>query len=212
MKKIIAFTWLIALCNITHAQAKIVQYFKKLPAEQQHGYKINFKNNQYNVVADNQCSITVDEKNGYLKIIDDGTGGGTFVLELAIFKKENKTDILAVNTYAYSGDGKEGGSIAFFDVAQNMTDVSMSVWPDFGYIEDLLTNGVTKKDIEPYASTEYTYAQLPQQGTTILFNIGFKSLDAACSEGNKKACTLQKKLQPVKLLWDKKIATFNLSN
>lgn len=193
------------------AQAKIVKYFQKLPKELKHGYNITYKAGKYKVEADTECSIIVDDKNGYLQIFDSGTGGGNFVLELAIFKTDSNKEILAQSTYAYSGDGRESGNISFFDVENKMADISMSVWPDIGYIEDLLHNGVTKSDIEPYKNYEYTYCTLPRVGTTITMHVGFKNLDYACQfENDKKACALQKRITPSTLVWDRKTASFNL--
>jgi hypothetical protein len=211
MKKIILSALVVIMATATMAQAKIVKYFQKLSKENKHGYSIIYKAGKYKVEADTECSIIVDEKNGYLQIFDSGTGGGNFVLELAIFKTDASKEILALNTYAYSGDGRESGNISFFDVANKMTDMTMSVWPDIGYIEDLLHNGVTKGDIAAYADTEYTYCVLPRVGTTITMYVGFKRLDFACNdEKEAKACELQKKITPSKLVWDKKTAFFNL--
>jgi hypothetical protein len=210
MKKISLVAFVILLTITAMAQAKIVKYFDKLPTENKHGYGILFKSGKYTAQSETQSSIIVDDKNGYLKIEDAGTGGGTFVLELAIFKTAKNDDILAVNNYSYSGDGRDAGTISFFDTKNNMTDVTMNVWPDIGYIEDLLHNGVTKKDIEPYADSEYGYSVLPRVGTTINYYIRFKKLDRLCIENNKTACALQKKLTCSKLVWNKTTATFDL--
>jgi hypothetical protein len=210
-KKIALSALVVMIASATMAQAKIVKYFQKLSKENKHHYGIAYASGKYKVQADTECSIIVDEKNGYLQIFDNGTGGGNFVLELAIFKTETNKEILAVNTYAYSGDGRESGSISFFDVADKMADITMSVWPDMGYVEDLLHNGVTKADIEAYADTEYTYSVLPRAGITITMHLGYKRLDFACNdEKDKKACALQKKITPSKLVWNRKTASFNL--
>jgi hypothetical protein len=211
IKKLTFSVLVVILATTTMAQAKIVKYFQKLSKENKHGYSIIRKAGKYKVEADTECSIIVDDKNGYLQIFDSGTGGGNFVLELAIFKTAQGNDILAVNNYSFSGDGREEGEIKFFDVANKMTDMTMSVWPDIGYIEDLLHNGVTKADIEPYKNFEYTYCTLPRVGTTITMHLGFKNLDYACQfENDKKACELQKKITPSKLVWNKKTSFFDL--
>jgi hypothetical protein len=210
MKKIILSICCVCIYAATIAQAKIVKYFNKIPTENKHGYAITFKAGKYNVVSDTESSIIVDDKNGYLRIEDAGTGGGTFVLELAIFKTAKGDDVLAVNNYSFSGDGRDAGTISFFDAKNNMADMTMSVWPDIGYIEDLLHNGVTKKDIEPYTDSEYDYSVLPRVGTTINYYIGFRKLDRLCIENNKTACALQKKLTGSKLVWNKTTASFNL--
>jgi hypothetical protein len=211
MKKIILSTCIACFSLAASAQTKIVKYFDKIPDENKHGYAITFKDGKYKVVSETQSSIIVDEKNGYLKIEDSGTGGGTFVLELAIFKTAQGVDILAVNNYSFSGDGREEGEIKFLDVANKMTAITMSVWPDIGYIEDLLHNGVTKADITPYEKSEYIYCTLPRVGTTITMHLGYKTLDYACyQDKDKKACALKQKITPSKLVWNKKTSFFDL--
>lgn len=210
MKKLILSAAVALIASSALAQAKIVKYFQKLSKEDQHGYTIKHKAGVYTVEADTECSITVDEKNGYLKIFDSGTGGGNFELELAIFKTVDNKDILAVNTYSYDADVRESGNIKFLDVAKNMADITMSVWPDMGKIEDLLPTGVTKEDIGAYTETAYTYSVLPKVGTTIKFYLGFKQLDQLCNEKDESAIALRKKLTPSKLVWNKKTVSFKL--
>jgi hypothetical protein len=211
MKKIFFLAGIVCLSLAALAQAKIVKYFDKLPTENKHGYAITYKVGKYKVEADNYCAIVVDDKNGYLQITDDGTGGGTFVLELAIFKTAKGEDILAVNNYSYSGDGREEGAIKFFDVANKMAAMTMSVWPDIGYIEDLLHNGVNKADIAPFEKSEYIYCTLPRVGTTITMHLGYKTLDYACDQDkDKNACALKQKITPSKLVWNKKTSFFDL--
>ena len=67
VKKIILSALVVMIATSTMAQAKIVKYFQKLTTENKHGYKIVFKAGKYKVEADTECSINVDEKNGYLK-------------------------------------------------------------------------------------------------------------------------------------------------
>jgi hypothetical protein len=210
MTKTILFFLVVLITTTTMAQSKIVKYFNKLSAENKHGYGINFKGGKYKVVSDTECSIIVDDKNGYLQLNDNGTGGGNFVLEMAIFKTAKGVDVVAVNTYSYSGDGRESGAVSFFDAANNMADITMSVWPDIGYIEDLLPKGVSKIDIEVYKESEYTYCILPKVGTTITMQLGFKKLDSECTNNNKKAIALRKKLVASKLVWNKQKITFDL--
>ncbi|NPA67768.1 MAG: hypothetical protein GXO50_04075 [Chlorobi bacterium] len=45
----------------------------------------------------------VDIKNGYIQIVDEGTGGGALITEIALFKTTDKKDIIGVNTYFADG-------------------------------------------------------------------------------------------------------------
>ena len=50
-----------------------------------------------------EYDVTADVKNGYIQIIDEGTGGGTLVTEIVLFKTADKKDVIAVNTYFADG-------------------------------------------------------------------------------------------------------------
>ncbi len=209
MKKLLFLITIVILQQITFAQSKMVDFFKKLPSDKKVGIVIKEKAGKFNAEsATGKCKITVNDKNGYLQIIDDGTGGGVSYVELGLFKNEKGEQILAYNSYIKSADGIESEGILFYNLPKYTTNDM--VWPDMGNIEDLLPTGVTKGDIETYKDTEYGYSILPQNGTTILYNVGFKNLDEAVTNGDTKAKKLKEKLKPAKLVWNKKNSAFEL--
>jgi hypothetical protein len=200
----------LAITTITMAQSKMTSLYKKLPADKQSSITIKEKAGKFTATSGTgKCKITVNDKNGYLQVIDDGTGGGTFYIELALFKADDGSQTLAYNSYTVSADGIESNGFTFYSLP-TMSENTMSVWPDIGYVEDLLTGGVTKEDIEPYKTTEYNVGYLPKTGTNIMFSIGFRSLDEAVANGDAKAKAIKAKLKPVKFVWNKKTAFFDL--
>ncbi len=210
MKKATLIATIFILQITTFAQSKMASYFKKVDEERKGGITLTVKAGKATAESGTgKCKVILDEKNGYLQIIDDGTGGGTYTVELAIFKDVKGKAYLVANSYVKSGDGIETKGMSFYDAA-TMKDATMQMWPDVGYVEDLLTNGITKQDIEAYASTEYAHCTLPKNGTTIMYQIGFTALDQACNNNDAEAIALRKKLKPVKFVWNKTTATFDL--
>ncbi|MGE0589672.1 MAG: hypothetical protein AB7O48_13935 [Cyclobacteriaceae bacterium] len=76
---------------------------------------------------------TVDIKNGYLNIEDEGTGEGLFTSEVALFKKSDNTYIVAVSGFGSYPPHMDQyiGSTPIFFVWQNnyFTEVSKEVLP-----------------------------------------------------------------------------------
>jgi hypothetical protein len=210
MKKYFLLFLIVLLQQYTFAQSKMVGYFNKLSAERKGGITIKVKAGKATAESGTgKCKVTLDEKNGYLQIIDDGTGGGVYTVELAVFKTLKGKTYVVANSNVKSGEGNESKGMDFFD-AVTMKDATYEIWPDISNVEDVLTNGVSKEDIEKYASTEYALCTLPKNGTTITYQVGFTALDQACNDNDVDAIALRKKLKSVKLIWNKKAGSFEL--
>lgn len=209
MKQIFIIVNFVFYSLASNAQTKLVKYFNKLSTEQKHGITLTEKAGK--VIAESgtgACTVIHDAANGYLKITDDGTGGGSLYFEMAIFKDAKGKEYLVTTAYTKS-DVNEGLGNHFYNLP-SMTEAS-SLWPDIGNIEDLLPNGVTKEDIAPYADSEYSYFTLPRKGTDLFMNIGFNKLDQKVDEADAAAKTLRKKLKPVKFKWNKTNASFEIA-
>jgi hypothetical protein len=204
MQKSISTLLLIMSCTLLNAQSKLIGYFNKLPNEHKHDFKITKKGNKY--IADagtGAVKVILDEANGFMQIKDNGTGGGTFVYELAIFKTQKGKDIVAVNQYAYEDEGvHSGGNIAFF-TANNMKDITKEILPDLTVVQDETGKTANASDLETYSNKPYNYFELPKMGTVVKFNYSTNALDAACRDGDEKALALKKQIKPVLLYWHK---------
>jgi hypothetical protein len=204
MKKIVIALLLLISFIALHAQSKLVGYFNKLPKAHKHNFKITKKGNSYTAnVGTEDVKVLLDEANGFMQIKDNGTGGGTMVYEMAIFKTQKAKDIVVVNQYAYEDAGvHSGGNIVFFTVS-NMKDVTKEILPDLTVVQDETCKAVNSADLETYSNMPYTYFELPKKGTVVKFNYSTNSLDAACREGDKKALVVKKQIKPVLLYWHK---------
>jgi hypothetical protein len=204
MQKSISLLLLIMSCTLLNAQSKLIGYFNKLPKEHKHEFKITKKGNNYTANAGTgDVRVLLDEANGFMQIKDNGTGGGTFVYEIAIFKTKKGKDIVAVNQYAYEDAGvHSGGNIVFF-YASSMIDVTKEILPDLTVVQDETCKTANAADLETYSNMPYIYFALPQKGTVVKFNYSTNALDAACREGDKKALALKKQIKPALLYWHK---------
>lgn len=195
-------------------QSKLVNYFNQLSSEYKHGYVITKKGESYFADAGTgPCKVLVDNKNGFLEIKDAGTGGGTFVFQLAIFKNAKKQEILAVNVFAYEDMEQgmiEGGNIRFFSVGKQLIDVTKDILPDMTTVEDKAYNGQTDAIMKQYKEGLYEYFELPRVGTTVTFHFGSNSLNQACANNDEQACNIKKSLQVVNLFWHKDTGYLNL--
>lgn len=197
-------------------QSKLVNYFNQLSSEYKHGYVISKKGETYFADAGTgPCKVLVDNKNGFLEIKDPGTGGGTFVMQLAIFKNAKKEDVIAVNHYAFE-DLKQGmvsdGKLVFFKAGKQLVDVTKEVLPDMTTVEDQAYNGQSDAILQGYKEGIFEYFELPRSGTTICFHLGTNALNQACASEDQQACTIQQQLQVVNLYWHKDVGYLSLKN
>jgi hypothetical protein len=205
MKKIVSIFLFLLCVGIVNAQSKLIRYFNKLPKVHKHEYVLAKKGKNYTADAGTGAvTVLLDEANGYMQIKDNGTGGGTFVYEIVIFKTKKGKDIVAVNSYSYEGNGERysSGSISFFD-AKNMADITQQILPDMTVVQDETYKNVDAKELETYSDLPYIYFELPKKGTIVKFNYGTFTLDAACNDGDKKAIALKNKIKPALLYWHK---------
>ncbi|MCC6702271.1 MAG: hypothetical protein IT221_12155 [Fluviicola sp.] len=214
MKQIL-FTLCFALTtHFSMSQSKLINYFNKLSKENKHGYVITKKGENYTADAGTgACVVTVDNTNGFLEFKDTGTGGGTFVFQMAIFKNSKKQEILSVNVFAYEDMEQgmiEGGNIRFFSVGKQLIDVTKDILPDMTTVEDKAYNGQTDAIMEQYKEGLYEYFELPRVGTTVTFHFGSNSLNQACANNDEQACNIKKSLQVVDLFWHKDTGYLNL--
>ncbi|MGV3610487.1 MAG: hypothetical protein ACO1N0_06035 [Fluviicola sp.] len=215
MKNTLFTLCFIFLTCFTFAQSKLINYFKKLPKEHQHGYFITKKGESY--IADagtGPCTVLVDNANGFLEIKDSGTGGGTFVLQLALFKNSKKEELLAVNYFSYEDLNQgmiENGNLQFFKGSKKLVEVTKEVLPDMTTVEDKAYNGNAPTIFENYKEGVYEYFELPRNGTTVKFHFGTNSLNQACSNHDQKACNIKRSLLVVELYWHKEVGYLSLT-
>ncbi len=187
------------------AQSKMIKLFNRLSKVDKQEFVITKKGKGF--VADagtGPVKVTVDDVNGFLEIVDNGTGGGSVKYQLAIFKDDKGKEVLAVNHY-YFGDMTSTGALKFFRVSTKLVNVTddksvVSDWTVFTdkAIEDAGDFSDKIADVPPY-----TYYELPRKGKTIILHYGINGVDIDCSNNDEAACALKKKFKPVSMYWHK---------
>jgi hypothetical protein len=210
MKKTgILFALVMTATTSAFAQNKMVDFFKMLPKEDQLGLSIVQKGGKYIVLNDVEtpCKLTIDDKNGFLEIIDNGTGGGTNTLQIAQFKDAKGKTILAYSSYNFDGSYHDTKS-AFYDTSKKM-EIANYVF-DF----DMPEGAFQKEDLstteeEKYAHQQYVYYELPRQGLILKMHFGYSQADNDCQTGDKDACKFKAKFVPyLQFKWNKATGTF----
>jgi hypothetical protein len=157
----------------------------------------------------------VDDANGFMEITDSGTGGGTAVFQLAIFKNSKNEDFIGVSSYSYEENKEDGlitdGNLTFYFCGKKLSDMTKDVLPDMTIVEDKAYNGNSNTIMESYKEGIYEYFDLPQKGTTITFHFGTKQLNLACRENDEKACEIKKSIQVVELYWKRDVGYFSIN-
>ncbi|MFC4262792.1 hypothetical protein ACFOWM_07890 [Ferruginibacter yonginensis] len=209
--KIIFLVLVITTTTITtaFAQPLLIKYFHKLPTSDRQGFSIVKKGSTYSAYSSTgTCRLQLMETNGYLEIVDSGTGGGTLHYQLALFKN-NKGYTIAVNYYT-QGDVNENGTIHFYD-GNNMNNITSKVVPSITALVQKTQANITANEMAEFTGDKpYYYFTLPIKGTTVIFNYGTNLLDIECNTGNQKACTIKKQLQPALLNWHYNTSTLTL--
>ncbi len=194
----------------SYSQSKMVKYFNMLPNEKRHNVKVTEKNGKFKTDIETPNSIVVDDKNGFLQIVDDGTGGGRLTYQLEMFTNAAGKVVLGFSRFGFDGVMYDGIDLTFFDPDNKMADVTAKVFgvkiENSDYQKAPYKGSARLSDfVRKENSTEYTYYELPRQGFEIKVFHGYVSLDNACKqERNKEACFFLEQYRPfVTVKWDK---------
>jgi len=117
----------------------IVDYYNDLPAYV--FFDKDFKNLKYTLnqkkgiwvsqpLAEHEFFPTVDVKKGYIKINDEGTGGGNVSFELFLFKKSNDHPIIAITKGSFDGFYYDS-TTRFYTLENNIWIEAKNVFPKF---------------------------------------------------------------------------------
>ncbi|MFH0974699.1 MAG: hypothetical protein V1874_02830 [Spirochaetota bacterium] len=223
----IIFFFLTSLFTATasHAKKSILDYYNSIPLNQLNNfrYKLQQKNNKWitrsNVGYD--FEVIVDIKNGYLNIMDSGTGGGTGTQEVALYSTNAGSDIVGVNLITFDGIDS-ACTLKFFKPDDKWKDVTDDILPKIDLF--LFMDGSYKVNHQRKMDSflEFTKGitllyQLPRVGTTMSVKV---DLDRFIMENRQKgtghnlksnAYEIIKsiKYREIKLTWDSKSNKFN---
>ncbi|WP_157698909.1 hypothetical protein [Bernardetia litoralis] len=219
------FLMLVALfvCQTLVAQRNVLDAYKELQKYDKNldYYKLFKKGNDWKTTsnADYEMSATVDFKNGYIEIDDDGTGGGTVNVQVVLFRTIDKRELIGVTTHRIFDGDFAGATYDFWKSTDSgWKNVTKEVLPtNFNY-----TNFCTQKiaNVDAGFEKDINYRiLLPQHGTTAKLYLSdalmMKQSDCERNNIDKSECELVELLQNnsyeyVELIWDKDNTRFKL--
>ncbi len=104
-KNLILLLILIFTTNIFAQQLTVFDYFEKLYEDDKISYKIENIEGEWisQSNAGYEIKAKVDIINGYIEIIDEGTGGGTIKLHVVLYRKKDGSALIAVSEFISDG-------------------------------------------------------------------------------------------------------------
>lgn len=213
MNKIIFLVLLSLATNALFAQSKMANFYNSLPKENKQSIIIKQKADKYIAFDESlelECTLLLDDKNGFLEIVNTGTGGGTSTIQLAQFKDASGNVTLALSVHTYDGVMHDS-KINFFNPSKKMEEVTGKV---FGF--DIPSGVFQKSDYaenaenQAYTESEYFYYQLPREGLVMKMYHGYNGAEMACRDDkNKNACEFISHFAPfISFKWNKADAKF----
>ncbi len=214
MKKLSLLIFLFVFTiNINAQNFNIVDYFRLLPDSVTHGYPLTYENNKWKSKSSVDYPIypTVDIKNGFIEIIDEGTGGGTETVQVALFRTQNKRAVIAVSYSVADGIGSES-TISFWKYSKGYwIEITDKTLPDISLKNFTNKNYTVPKNL-PKNFYDISFS-LPHYGTILKANLFVQQATMFCNgsfsdvsqETQKMACDLIKniKTKTLELHWDK---------
>ncbi len=112
--------------------------------------------------------VTVDGTNGFVEIMDEGTGGGSFRTQVVLWRMADGQPLVGIGETSYSPPYPDTTRVRFFglEAGHGWEDWTGFVWPDLG-IADFMTDDMTIADLKALKAIRAQVAvSLPQHGTS----------------------------------------------
>ncbi|MCY0149308.1 hypothetical protein OEG84_23635 [Hoeflea sp. G2-23] len=177
--------------NVGAVEAKddILQFYSELRemASSQLEYRIEKRSGKWVVKAsawDEYLPIEVDKRNGYIRIVDEGTGGGAEEIQVVLWRLENGDPLVGISQSIFDEGVPATHALLFFRKRKeswlNVTDsVFEPVRP-----RDFIRVAQTPEDRMSLTTIgARVYYELPKTGTTIGAYLALKTemINAVCS-------------------------------
>ncbi len=162
------------MVNTGYAQARktIVQYYREMPVSLAGGFKYRLENRKGEWIsqssAEYEIKPLVDIKNGYLSIVDHGTGGGTITHEVVLFLTNDGRTVIGMNLIEMDGVSISSNLKFYRVTGTHWKEVTSEVLPPLN-IRNFIDSGYSTGDLDLLKDRlgliSIFYA-LPRYGTT----------------------------------------------
>ena len=217
MKKVLVFASFVfaaSVCAASAAPASVIDCYNEIPSSFFYGAKYELRRSGKKWLtastADAEIEALVDIANGYIRIEDPGTGGGTRVDEVALFISKSGAVIIGINRKDI--DGVVGTSSSLLFVSKEggrWADVTQKVLPKTG-LSSFFKPGFKPSD----KVTILSWFELPRRGTTVVWNLDTVGVEAriGCEQNvaENKAVLANIKTKRIEFLYDAKTGTFTV--
>ena len=215
MKKVLVFASFVfaaSVCAASAAPASVIDCYNEIPSSFFNDAKYELKQSGKKWLtastADAEIEALVDIPNGYIRIEDPGTGGGTRVDEVALFISKSGAVIIGINRKDIDGVTGTSSSLVFVSKeGGKWTDVTKKVLPQ------LTIAAFFRSGFDPGGKvTVLSWYELPRRGTTVLWNLDTAGIESRIGyEQNVeeyKAVLANIKTKKIEFLYDMKTGTF----
>ncbi|WP_282775457.1 hypothetical protein [Phaeodactylibacter xiamenensis] len=198
----------------TDKRKNVLDYYRSLEPPYNSPYELTQKENKWiaESTLEMEVDATVDLKNGFIEIIDEGTGGGTYHVQVVLFRLANGNPMIAVSKKAYDG----------FSATQEYHFLRPEHPDQYDWTEHTLGALSVFDFLEPdYAEDPKILEEalpvlldLPQQGTTLTASVftgkRFYYCGDSASPEEQVACPAFDRLrrEEIKLHWDRASGQF----
>jgi len=164
------------------ASMTVLDVYQSLPKEAfaldgtQHRYEIAQLGNKWKTksIVGYEMDVVVDLENGYIEIVDRGTGGGFINHELSIFDSKKRGRVVALNSLGGDGTRASSAGIKFFvREASSWKDVTAEVLPGIDWTMFYQSNQWNMEDLKKGVQIaarekiELVRYKIPRIGTTL---------------------------------------------
>lgn len=171
--------------------------------------------------------LTVDLKNGYLSINDEGTGGGFIQQECALFKNTISNHYIVFAQTLCDGISMKEVIVIFLYKNSLLEDITNSrIIPSINYKHFCNTIPDSKALTQLFSKSKYSMIRysLPRYGTTIIATIDYNNIESNIDYLNEKKrfsdvnhlklftrCAKSYK-KNISIVWDKENSIFSIKN
>jgi hypothetical protein len=139
-------------------------------------------------------SAEVDVANGFIRIDDEGTGGGNFETQIALWRIEGEEPLVGiVETHKDAGIPGQSRVRFFKKVGRSWVDKTPDVWTAVG-LHAFMKSDMTIEDLRALETIgAAVYVALPRKGTTITAELKLGSIEEYACKNDPFANLAEKK-------------------
>ncbi|MCH2045861.1 MAG: hypothetical protein MK212_17215 [Saprospiraceae bacterium] len=213
VKQLFPLTLFLLIGHCLFAQRNVVESYRALQKYNStlNAYPLEKKGNEWLSYSSAEYSITptVDYKNGYIEIQDDGTGGGTVTVQVVLFRTVDGRELVGISESMFDGMFVDSDFEFWKSSSSGWKNVTSEVMPSYNYV-DFTYAELGDMDNNYEAQMAYSI-KLPQHGTTVelrLIEHPLKVKEQSCKDEPASDCglneiMLNQRYKYVELTWDK---------